>query len=1718
MKRYLTFTLILLGWLATANEIHAQIFGNEWINYGQSYAKFSVHENGMYRVTYSELVGAGITSPNGTTIQLIREGKQIPIFVSSVGAFGVADYIEFYAEKANGQIDEALYLDPTQQMNKTQNLISDTAFYFITQSSTGPYLRFSQASNTISGSPVKEPYIWDVSNTNFRGALSQGPSYIGQSDNPINYIRSSQFERAEGWVNNFSFNAQALSVNLSNPFKGAGAPSLSIKTTVAGFSYLSLHRVRVEVNGSQLAEETFPAFSSKEFSMSAPASLLGLGNSLNFNYTPLNSQPGSNLFDRVGIANVNVRFAASLDMTGVSAQYFELDPKAGNYYLEFDNMNVSAGPPRLYDLDAQEFYVANIAVPGKVRFLIPSSGGIKKLFLLGAQASAPKMVNKLQPISFKNYTLSANQGDYIIITHPYYFDGAGTNYVENYKIFRSSINGGGYQAIVANIEDIYNEFGYGYNFHAQAIRNYLHFSNKSSLWSSKSKFAFIIGKGILYTDYVAYSNGRLNNPANYPYVPIPTFGIPASDIMLTDFNNDNIPELPIGRLSVLNGSAIGPYLDKVQLHESRLLSTSQQFVDSVLWMKQYLHVAGADDINIQAPILSALNRQGETVRDTLYGAVVSTFAKSSTAAVQQEATEAIDRIVNKGAGFIQFFGHGSLSTLDFGGFDNVSLYEPNNRYSIFMANGCGVGNVFGLGSVRSLSESWNEIPNRGGIGYIANSNTGYLFYLANYTDSLYKQFGKYNYGKTIGEQFVGNVINIFADPNVLNNNVIRLHAEQILLQGDPAVRMFGRDKPDYAVEDKYMRIRQVSVTTKLDSFDVDLVVYNLGKYTRDSLDLKITRILPNNQEEVVLQKRYNGIIVTDSLALRIPVGGKNALGINRLKVRIDDQSEIDEVAEYNNEIIRTFSVYNDDLEPVYPYEFSIVTEPNLTLKASTLNPFLESRQYVIQLDTTERFNSAALLTTRITSGGGLVKWTPAINLQNSTVYYWRTAMDTVYGNPEHRWTTSSFIYLPNANPGWNQSHYYQYLKDEFENIGIDSIQREFQFTKMTKKLQIQNVCLYGPNPYFYSWADYTAKINGVQIYDDGCDPWPRYESVQFIIIDSLTGLPWRNTQSTTNPNQGRFGSWKPCRIETAPGSGVFADPFFEFYYMNTAARQNIMNFLDSIPDGAYVMMQPRLCLSGQCGGLTTAHVNLWKNDTTVLGSGNSLYHKLKDFGFTLIDSFNKNRPMIFFMQKGDMNSVQQHIAPDSTVKLYKEFEFDSYLYEGKIISNKIGPAKQWGDFKRSGISLQPGQAGDTVSVEIFGISPDDNETLLAKVFGDTSLSFIDPVLYPNIRLVMNQKDERFSTPEQVKYWRVHFTPVPEAALNPNAQYAFVDTLVQGQKGMMKLAIENLTDLPMDSMLVKYSIIDENSAETIIGLQRYKPLGANDTLHATFEFDTRTFANNYLFKVEANPNKDQPEQYHPNNLGFKELFINPDNKNPLLDVTFDGIHILNRDIVSAKPTILITLKDENDYLPLDDTSAMQIFLRYPDNPNVDVPIGYDNPTLTFIPANPSNQGENKARVEFTPTFLNDGIYELVVKGKDKIGNQSGTIDYKIAFTVITKSSITSVLNYPNPFSTQTQFVFTLTGNQVPEQFKIQIYNMSGKVVREISKAEIGHIHIGRNITEFRWKGDDQYGDLLGNGVYLYRVVTRLNGQEMDKAENDAASKWTDKGFGKLYIMR
>ena len=224
--------------------------------------------------------------------------------------------------------------------------------------------------------------------------------------------------------------------------------------------------------------------------------------------------------------------------------------------------------------------------------------------------------------------------------------------------------------------------------------------------------------------------------------------------------------------------------------------------------------------------------------------------------------------------------------------------------------------------------------------------------------------------------------------------------------------------------------------------------------------------------------------------------------------------------------------------------------------------------------------------------------------------------------------------------------------------------------------------------------------------------------------------------------------------------------------------------------------------------------------------------------------------------------------------------------------------------------------------------------------------------------------------------------------------------------------------------------------------------------------------------------------------------------------------MNGDFVSPKTVIRITSKDDSKFKLQNDTfSSFVLYLKKPDATTFEQ-VTMDDARLLFKPAVNS---ANKAELEFRPELTDDGSYTLKVISKDASGNTAGGNFYEIDFTVESKSTITNFFPYPNPATTNVKFVFTLTGASPPDQLLIRIMTVSGRIVKEITKDDFGPIKIGQNLSQYSWDGTDNFGDRLANGVYLYQVLTRINGNSIEKRQTQADNYFLQ-NVGKIYLMK
>jgi hypothetical protein len=1679
MKKFLLGLLILVGFAA-----QGQTYYNEWIDFSKTYYKFKVGANGLYRIPQATLQASGLGAVPAQHFQLWRNGQEVPLFTSSSnGPLGPSDYIEFWGEMNDGSPDSLLYRQREYQLNSRWSLETDTAVYFLTVNETTNKRLNTTANNVVGTTLTPEPWFLYTAANYFKSAIN-----AGYAVNVGDYMYSSSYDRGEGWSSNNIANGGSLATALNNlfPYTGAGAPQAKFVVAVSG-NATNPRSYRVTINGDSTIGGPVNYFNELVDSSTFPVSRIA-GGSANIVMNNITTYAS----DRMVVHRYEMTYPRQFNFGGASSFEFQLPATTTGQYLQITNFSNGTAAPILYDLTNGLRLVANTDVAGQFRFVLPPSAGDRRLMLVRGDASTVTSVASLTSRTFTNYTLAQNTADYLIISNPILAAGTGgSNPLEDYRAYRSSVAGGSYNAKIYYTEDLVDQFAFGIKGHPIAIVNFLRYGRNR--FSTAPKQVFIIGKGVSYNQVRTYES----LPVTWQLNLVPTFGSPASDMLLAAEPGTSHALTSIGRLSVVYPYEVTNYLNKVKQFEHAQQTPSPLLQDKA-WMKNIVHLAGSTEPQLLSTLSVYLGQLKSIITDTLFGGKVTTFIKNSPNTVEQINNGELDRLFAEGISLITYFGHSAASHLEYN-LNNPDQYNNPGKYPMFVALGCNVGNVYNLSTNRlstleTISEQYTMAPNRGSIGFIASSHFGITDYLQNLSRPLYYNLSVKKYGATIGEIMNAAVEDMFS-VYTEGDFYARATAEESNLNGDPAIRLNPHPKPDYVIEDPLVRVSPGFVSVADASFHLTAQSINIGRAVNKPVVMEVKRTYPAGNTQVIYRDTLPGIRYIDSIGLDITIDPTRDKGLNRITVTIDADDNVDELFENNNSVTKDVIIYEDEARPVYPYNLAIVTRQNFKFIASTANPFASTRPYRMEIDTTERFNSPLRVATNVTSPGGILEFVPAISLRDSTVYYWRVA-EVPTGSGQPNWATSSFLYKAGTDTGFNQSHYYQALKSSFVREHIDSSSRTYVFDKVQHELYIRNGV----------WGTATGQAGDLVVNVDGYS-YIRNTCVYgliFNIFDKNTFRPWTNAT-------GQFGSQPGC-------NSTFRKYNFE-YLNDSAGRRKAAAFLRQVPDGNFIVVRNQPLNDPNAAGYQD--VDEWIADRNVYGAGNTLYDLLKANGFSLIDSINKPRAFAFVYQKNTPSfTPAQGMSVDKFDVMSMTVLTPSNDSVGTVTSPQFGPASRWKRLQWDGNSVET-PTTDSVLLSLIGVRNDGSvDTLLRNIrpgTNDIDISGISAATYPYLKMHLVNRDSIGFTPFQLRYWRLLYSPKAEGAVAPNMLFSMKDTFDVGEPIDFKLAFKNISDVAFDSLKVKVVVTDQSNVARLIPVSRLRPLVAGDTVTVHFPIDSRRLVGANTLYVDVNPDGDQPELYHFNNFIYKNFYVRGDSLNPLLDVTFDNRHILNGDIVSSRPSIDIHLKDENLWRLLDDTSLVTVQVIDPLNNSRSY--SFDNDTLRFEPAN-SGGNRNEAIVHFRPGFTEDGEYTLLVSGKDKSGNSSGRMDYKINFNVINKPMISNMLNYPNPFTTSTAFVFTITGSEVPQNIRIQILTITGKIVRDITKAELGPLHIGPNITEFKWDGTDQYGQKLANGVYLYRVITNLNGQSLDKYSNkgEKTDKYFNKGYGKMYLMR
>ncbi len=214
----------------------------------------------------------------------------------------------------------------------------------------------------------------------------------------------------------------------------------------------------------------------------------------------------------------------------------------------------------------------------------------------------------------------------------------------------------------------------------------------------------------------------------------------------------------------------------------------------------------------------------------------------------------------------------------------------------------------------------------------------------------------------------------------------------------------------------------------------------------------------------------------------------------------------------------------------------------------------------------------------------------------------------------------------------------------------------------------------------------------------------------------------------------------------------------------------------------------------------------------------------------------------------------------------------------------------------------------------------------------------------------------------------------------------------------------------------------------------------------------------------------------------------DNQGPDIEMFLNTESFVNGGLTDENPKLIAKLFDQNGINTVGNGIGHDLVAIIDDNSSD--PFVLNDYYVSDIDSYQSGE------IRFDFLDLEPGAHTLTLKVWDVNNNSSeSVIDFVVQESA--ELELDHVLNYPNPFTTSTQFFFE--HNQVCTQLEVQlqIMTISGRLVKSINKYVTTE---GFRSEGIEWDGRDDFGDQLAKGVYVYRlIVTSPDGVKAEKLE-------------------
>ncbi len=1658
---------------------------NYWYNPNKNYYQIYLNKKGIYRITYDQLAAAGMQINNVplNKLELYNNGSEVPIYITDLnndGIFNSGDYFEFAG------------YPPIATPYAAQNIYNNDNVYFFSVQADSDGLRYKITDGY--------PNTWDRTfQTNLttlhfeRDSLYENLGYAGD-------------DHRDFWLWD---NITGQNGNVQHDFEYTFN---SLKEMNADSAYIT---IKVQLQGlttSASCSENHKAYVSLN-SMPIDAISWSAQNTATFVRTIKIANDSFHLYPTGNLLQVKVLGDAcpTINSDEVAVNWFEInywrDNRADTNHIDFSS------PPNVNG--KIEFWTWRW-IRDSIKVFIPQKNEIIKNALVPHdQYNSAIFVDSVRsnlPVDYfctgYDYYLSPdsivqsvqsdlrntnNGADYIIIAHPNFKSVAEklANFRQN-NFPDSTITNPRIKIVYVN--QIYNEFSNGLldPFALQAFVQYAFYN-----WQKPSP-TYVVLLGDMSHDYMhLLSSSRPNFVPSIPFYTY-TYGEGVSDNMIVAVSGNSIhPDLAIGRLSCETVDEGNVLVDKLINYPA---DNSKDWKRNVLLLSS--GIDQADEAALGLNQASVQLEQTYLVPNGFKSTKVMRYPNQPDYIPFQGGGPEIRDKIDQGTVLTNYYGHGGGYQWDLT-FLNDDIYLLNNggRLPLILSLTCYTAHfddqdVFG--------EQFNKVPGKGSIGFFGNVGLTYWNVATNFDNDIFREiFDNKNF-------ISGKVFQYFKDYEPAygyNTSQIAL----LTYLGDPLFKLALPNKPDFSVSSSDITLTKDNAVVN-DTLQVKVNVQNYGiVFPNDSVTVQLFVQSSDTSYQLAAQKLPSFSLEDSVYFTWVPAKP----GLFTLTAKVNEINIITEEDHSDNSASVSFPVYNlnnpNILSPIDGYSTSNnYVEFKIADIVGNLNYNLS---YYIQVDTNLTFSSSINSPTLFGSDG-LVNW-KLPNL-NKGIYYWRTRIYD--GKDSSGWSQPRTFSITNSN----QNGYYIYGKQfgmfnsynmnvsdsgivlntnylppkpsnktfiedfnyspsSFDSTGFTAIATDgtylycgniWYYALRNNSNGFSNIYKFGTGyngtvkgQYYGTLPNFFAPIKDVMFYfRDGYIYVADGDPYSLLRVDKITG---DTTRIRINSGMYRYDNTK---IQ----NGSFYLAADSNYVYNLAIKDSIGNykyFLRTFdPNNNWALAKPDMQLSGTS---YTGFTNFFAADGYIFPyenyqSGFMRRLRLSDGVFeeewvTCTPFQNYYAWCYDFVNNIVYASVFNPSGGTTKISKFKGRYLDGL---GTVTTNAIGPASKWNSIN---FNIENSNQNPSFNAMLLGENSSTKlwDTVNTNLYTGYNIANMDANKYQFIKLNFNFWDSSFvsSSPVKLKSILVNYSSLPDISLAKGDLNFNSDSILQGVPLNINLKVHNYGLSNIDSSTVKLFL---NSAGSPFFTKNISIL-ADSSVDINTTLSTTNL--NSLNDISAEADYSGREFYSFNNVIDNKFFVLRDSIKPTFSITFDGKEIVNGDIVSAKPKIVFSLKD-NSPIPLDTTDFSIVF---DNNPFI---FNSSNVQFSYNPY-PNSQ----ANITWNPK-LTDGQHTLYIMTKDASGNYSDSTAVQIMFFVYNQSDILNVYNFPNPFKTETYFTFQLTGSNVPDELRIKIYTVAGRLIREINIPP-SELHLGFN--RISWDGRDQDGDNIANGIYFYKII-------------------------------